>query len=371
MYRLPFYSIILTAFIFSGCNETPKDTKTPPPTKVSVQTLTPQKAPAIIEVSGQTSAFQSVQIYARTTGFLQKKHFLEGSYVTQGKTLFTLDPTDLMHSLAMAKGSYEQAKADYENASTTKERLENLYKSNATTKQELDNAIATFKRTKAMLMSAEASLQQAKQNLSYTEIKAPISGFIDKIKVDVGTLITPSQNGWLTTLYQSDKLYVTFNLSESTRLAIQKAINLGELKNNHNQKVTLMLSDGTKVEKTATIDFNAPSFDTTTGTLSYRAILDNSDHKMLPGQFVRINFTIGTWDNAIILPQKAVLTNAKGHFAYIAEKNNTASVRLIQASSWVDDNVVITSGLKTGDNVIVDGVAKLRPGGAIAPHVTK
>ncbi|MDP1785142.1 MAG: efflux RND transporter periplasmic adaptor subunit, partial [Sulfuricurvum sp.] len=164
--------------------------------------------PAVLEATGQTQAFNTVQVYARINGYLQKRAYIEGSQVSKGQTLFTIDPSDLKNALESAKASYELAIANHTNAKAVLNRMKPLAEANAASRQELDTATANERNTAAAVMGAKASLEQAKLNLSYTTIKAPISGFVDKSKIDVGTYVAAGANGLLTTVYQSDPMYV-------------------------------------------------------------------------------------------------------------------------------------------------------------------
>jgi membrane fusion protein (multidrug efflux system) len=360
----------------SGC-ERPKAAGMNKPPEGPVPITTTQvklgNFPAVLEATGQTQAYNTVQIYARVSGYLQKRAYTEGNRVEKGSTLFSIDPSDLKNSLSSAQAAYDLASATHTNAKAVLNRIKPLASANAASAQDLDTANANERNTAAALAGAKAVLEQAKLNLSYTTIKAPLSGFVDRSKVDVGTYVVAGASGLLTTMYQSDPIYVNFTFSENQKLARQNAITSGKLITPKNGKYTieLILSDGSTLERNGSIDFIAPFIDSTTGNITYRALIDNSDHKLLPGQFVRVKVKGMEWNNALYVPQKTVMTGDKGKFVYVVEANNTVSPRPVITGEWVDENILIESGITKGDKIAADGLPKLRPGAQVIPDGTK
>lgn len=367
-------SVLLLAL--SGC-ERPKakGMEKPPEGPISVTTTQAKVGnfPAILEATGQTQAYNTVQIYARVSGYLQKRSYTEGSAVQKGDTLFVIDPSDLKNSLSSAQAAYDLATANHTNAKAALNRIKPLASANAASAQDLDTATANERNSAAALAGAKAVLEQAKLNLSYTTIKAPLSGFVDRSKVDVGTYVTAGANGLLTTMFQSNPIYVNFTFSENQKLARQNAIASGKLTSPKDGKYTieLILSDGSTLERKGSIDFIAPFIDSTTGSITYRALLENSDHKLLPGQFVRVRVKGMEWTNTLYVPQKTVMTGDKGKFVYVVEANNTVSPRPVTTSEWIDGNIIIESGITTEDKIATDGLPKLRPGSQVIPESKK
>lgn len=367
---LAFSSVLLLAL--TGC-ERPKAAgmEKPPEGPVPVTTAEVQTGnfPAVLEATGQTEAYNTVQIYARISGYLAQRTYTEGAFVAKGTTLFTIDPSDLKNSLESAKASYNLAHANHTNAQTVLNRIKPLAAANAASQQELDTATANERNTAAALSAAKASLSQAHLNLSYTTIKAPISGFVDKRKVDVGTYVAAGANGLLTTMYQNDRIYVNFTFSENQKLSRQNAIASGRLiaPKENRYTVELTLSDGSTLARTGKIDFISPFVEPTTGNIMYRAVLDNSDYKLLPGQFVKVKVKGMEWKNALYLPQKTVLTGDKGKFVYIIEANNTVSPRQVSVGAWVGENILIEGGLSAGEKIAADSLPKLKPGAEVIP----
>ncbi len=369
-------SVVCASLFMSGCERPKAKGMEPPPAgpvPITLEDVKTGNLPAILEATGQTQAFNTVQVYSRVNGYLKQRNYTEGERVSQGDTLFTIDPSDLVNARDSAKAVLMQAEAAYENAKAALARVKPLAEANAASKQELDNAVANERSAAASVASAKASLSQAELNLGYTKVKAPVSGFVDKSKIDIGTFVTAGANGLLTTVYQTDPMYVNFSFSENQRLFFQNALASGKLAAPKSGKyeVELTLGDGSVLNKIGEVSFTAPFFDSVTGTMSYRATFKNSDTKLAPGQFVRVKLKGLEWKNSIFVPQKAVLTSEKGKFVYVVEKNNTVSAKPVQIGEWVGANVVVAGGLNVGDKIAVDGLAKLKPGAPVLPSVAK
>ncbi|MDD4856197.1 MAG: efflux RND transporter periplasmic adaptor subunit [Sulfuricurvum sp.] len=365
-------SVLLLAL--SGC-ERPKAAgmEKPPegPVPVTVTEVKSGNFPAVLEATGQTQAYYTVQVYARVNGYLQKRVYVEGQKINKGDILFIIDPSDLKNSLESAKAAFELANANHINAMAIYNRIKPLASANAASGQDLDTATANERNSAAALMGARAVLEQAKLNLSYSTIKAPISGFVDKSKVDIGTYISAGANGLLTTMYQSDPMYINFTFSENQKITRQNALASGKLisPKDGQYDVELTLGDGTVVNKKGQINFIAPFIEPTTGTISYRALIDNNDHLLLPGQFVHVKVKGMEWKNTLYIPQKTLMTGEKGNFVFALESNNTVTAKPVVAREWIGENVLIESGVKVGDKIAADGLAKLKPGADIIPNV--
>lgn len=361
---------VVVALLLTGCDRPKaKGMEPPAPGPVPVSTMSAQSSnvPMVLEATGLTQGSNAAQIYARVSGYLQRINYTEGQKVNAGDLLFTIDPADLTNARDAAKASMMQAQAAHDNARIILDRTRHLTAARAASQQDLDLASANEKTTLAQLESTMAAYSQAKLNLSYARVVAPIGGYVDKRKVDVGTYISPATNGLLTTVYQTDPMYVNFSLSETQKIAYQNAIAAGKvlMPKGGKYQVDLQLADGTTLTRSGSVDFVSPVFDPTTGTASYRATVQNGDGKLLPGQFVKVSLKGLEWNNVLTLPQKVILTGEKGKFVYVAEANNTVSAKVVQIGSWQGENVVITEGLNGSEKIVADGLTKLRPGGAI------
>lgn len=356
----------------SGC-ERPKAAgmEKPPegPVPITTTEVKTGNFPAVLQATGQTQAYNTVQVFARVNGYLQKRSYTEGSFVKKGDTLFIIDPSDLKNSLDSAKAAYELASANHTNAQSVLNRIKPLAEANAASQQDLDSAMANERNTAAAVSAAKASLAQAKLNLSYTTVTSPISGFVDKSKIDVGTYVAAGANGLLTTVYQTDTMYINFTFSENEKLARQNAIASGKLiaPKEGKYEIELILSDGTTLARKGSINFIAPFVDSTTGNITYRAEINNSDHKLLPGQFVHVKVKGMEWKDVMYVPQKTLLTGDKGKFVYVVEANNTVTPKPVVSGAWVDENVLIESGISSGTKIAADGLPKLKPGAEVIP----
>lgn len=369
-------TLLSASIILTGC-ERPKAGQMEAlpigPLPVTLEEVKTSNLPATLEATGQTQAFNTVQIYSRVNGYLKKRNYTEGGRVSEGDVLFTIDPADLTNSRDSAKASLLQAEASHENAKAVLNRIKALFEANAASRQDYDNAVANERTTAAAVASAKALYAQAELNLGYTKIKSPVSGYADKSKIDIGTFVMAGANGLLTTVYQTDPIYVNFSFSENQRLAYQNGLASGKLiaPKSGKYEVELTLGDGTVVNRVGSISFTAPFFDTTTGTMSYRATFKNSDNKLVPGQFVRVKVKGLEWKDSVFVPQKAVLTGEKGRFVYVCEANNTVSARPVRIGEWIGKNVVVVEGLKAKERIVVDGLSKLKPGAPITQIPSK
>ncbi|MEY4505210.1 MAG: hypothetical protein RL154_1507 [Pseudomonadota bacterium] len=351
-------SLVAITALLAGC-ERPKmggmpESKGAVPITYSV--VEQKDTPADIIASGQSQAFETVQIYSRVNGYLQARNYVEGSFVQKGDLLYTIDPSDY-------QTAYDQADAAWINAKEKLAQVKPLYEVKAASLQDLDTAVANEKSTKAQF-------EQAKLNLGYTRITSPVNAYADKHKIDTGTYIsagTNSSNNWLTTVYQTDPMYVYFYFSDDQRLAYQSALASGKLVAPKNSAfdVELTMSDGSKLERNGTIDFQAPSYDQDTGTMTYRAVFKNKDNRLIPFQFVEVRVKGAIWKDAIVAPQTAVQTGPGGKYVFVVEANNTITSRPVKIGPWVTPNVIISDGLKSGEKIALNNFSKLRTGAEV------
>lgn len=354
----------------TGC-ERPKAAgmQKPPegPVPISVSEVAMGDFDDVLTATGQTQALNTVQVYARVNGYLQQRVYKEGSAVHKGQTLYIIDPADFKNALQNATAAYQFAVSNHTNALAVLNRIKPLAAANASSQQELDAAIANERTMRASEMGAKALLNQALLNLSYTTIKSPIDGYADRSKIDVGTYVAAGANALLTTVYQTNPLYVTFSLSENQRLVLQNSIAQGKLSlpANNSFTISLTLSDGNTLKRKGKIDFIAPTVDASTGNVIYRAVVENSDHLLLPGQFVKVGIEGIKWKNVLYVPQKSLLTGENGKFVYIVENNNTVSQKYVNASKWIGNNVLIDGDIHVGEKIATDGLVKLKPGSSV------
>lgn len=354
MKKIVIFSLLSISLFFTACQKK-EEQKQKPPAVVSTISVKSEEINITTEATATTEASKYVQIRARIDGYLNSIEYTEGSTVGNGDTLFKLDQKPFEAALKIAKGSLAGAEANHQNAKRNLERIKPLYEANAASRQDYDNAVSNELSSKAALQSAEAAVALAELNLSYTSIKSPVTGISDKALVHAGNYITPTQNGLLTTVSQINPIYINFQLTENQYLAMQKNEN-----SNKNSAVNITMADGKSFEEVGKVSFCSPAFDVTTGTMNCRAEVKNPKGKLRPGEFVRVKVGVQKPQVAILIPQKALLQGQKGRFVYVV-KGSKAEPRPVTVGQWINDKVVILQGLNDGEQIAVDGIAKVMP----------
>jgi membrane fusion protein (multidrug efflux system) len=351
---LPFaFSVasLVVMFLVSACSKetaAPQAT-TPPPVPVTVVEMQPQNLPTTIELMAQTEGAKETEVRARVGGILLKRLYEEGASVKAGQPLFQIDPAPYELALAEVKAKAEQ---------TTREeaRLKGLLARQAISQKEYDDANSA----NAM---AQAALRQAQLNLSWTTVTAPVSGISGRAIKSEGSLIGTADATPITSIYQTNPMWVRFGLSESDIASLPG----GQLKAGMVRRVELILPDGSVYDKPGKINFLASTVDTTLGTQQLRAEFDNKDNRLLPGQFVRVRLQVGERAGVFLVPQAAVMQTEQARLVMLAGPDNKVVPRPVQTAEWQGKDWVITEGLQAGDKVIVDNLMKLRPGATVAP----
>lgn len=345
-----------------------------PPAEVTVQQVAPQTFPVSFEYVGQTAGSKDVEVRARITGIIEKRLYQEGSFVKAGQPLFTIDPRQSQAQVAAANADLARAQAQKAQADRELARLRPLAERKAIGQKEADDAASNADFATAAVKSAQAKLAELNLNLGYTRVVAPISGLSSRAQKSEGSLATANET-LLTTISQIDPIWVVFSISENEQLRLNRAVAAHqlELPKDNGYDVTIELSDGSTLPRQGKINFSDTRINPTTGTYDMRAEIGNADGALKPGQFVRVILRGAERKDAIAVPQVAVLDGPQGKFVYVAAKDkdgkDVATPRPVVVGDWVDakgsNQWVIDSGLKPGDPVIVNGVAKLMPGGPI------
>lgn len=356
--------LLLIAICFTSCNEKRNEPDQPAKIEVTAYTIEARTVPAVFEYVGVAQSSHPVEIRARVEGYLDKIAYVEGEIVRKAQLLFQIDPRPFVAALDNAKGLLARYEAELWDAKQAVERFKPLYEKKAASKRDLDNATAKELASQANVDSAKAQVREAELNLSYTVIRSPINGVSSKSNFREGALITPGPNGLLTTLYVIDPIWAYFNVSDGDILKFRDEMLKGQLAfpKDMNFDVELVLSDGTTFESKGKVNFTDPSLQQNTGTMLVRAEFANPENLIKPGQFVRAKVLGATRPNAILIPQKAVLQGQKGMFVYVIDKNGNAEMRAIIPGDWYKNYWIIKSGLKIGEQVIIDGVNKVQNG---------
>ncbi|MDP3609059.1 MAG: efflux RND transporter periplasmic adaptor subunit [Methylophilus sp.] len=358
---------LMIAALITACGQQKQDAAAAMPAMpVSVIDVQPTSIPIRAEAVAQTEGAKEVEVRPRVGGILLKKMFQEGESIKAGQTMFLIDPVPFQIAVQQAEAQLAQQKARIVQTHREAERLKGLLDTQSISQREYDNALSDDSVASATLLQYEALLREAKLNLSYTNVTAPTSGIAGRFQFSEGALVS-ANTSLLTTIVQLSPIWVRFSLSDSELSALG-----GQLTSRNVKNIQLVLSDGTEHPESGKLNFSASEIDPALGTQQLRAVFDNANRNLLPGQFVRARITTGTRDGVFVVPQSAVMTGDQGKFVYVAEKDasgkEVATIRPIQEGVWEGKNWVVLGGLNAGDKVIVDNLIKIRPGAAVASH---
>lgn len=326
-------------------------TAAPPPPEVDVVTVATGSVVLTQDLPGRLQAYRTAQVRARVEGIVEKRSFVEGSDVKAGTTLFQIDARNY-------QASYDSAKADVAVTHQTLERYKPLLEAKAVSQQDYDLAEAKLKQ-------AESALSRARLDLENTYVPAPIAGRIGRAQVTEGALVGRGDSTLLATIEQINPIYANFTQSGADMLRLQQAIKSGKLKRTGSTKVELVLEDGSVYPQPGKLLFSDLAVDPSTGSVSLRAEFPNAKQELLPGMFARIRFPEASADNSIRVPQRAVQAGPQGQFVMVVDAEGKASPRPVKTGGMTGSDFVIADGLKIGDQVIVNGLQKARPGTAV------
>jgi membrane fusion protein (multidrug efflux system) len=374
-------AVLATAAV-AACSEAAQQAgfKGFPPAAVTLQEVQPTTVPLHFEYVGQTAGSKEAQVRARVQGILERRTYQEGGRVTAGQRLFVIDPKPYAAQVQQAEAELARAQAQLVQARRNAARLKPLLVGNAVSKRDVDDAIAAEETADALVKLAQARLTETRLSLSYTQVTAPVSGFASRALKSEGSLVSPGQDSLLTTVSQLDPIYANFSLPESEYLRRNRLIAEGKLvlpEPAAGYQVSLRLADGSVYPHKGRLAFIDPQVDTETGSFAARAEIANPDGSLRPGQFVRVVLNGAIRPDAIVVPQRAVLEGPQGKFVYVASKSKegkeVAQPRPVTVSDWVEiDDArlwIVESGLQPGEQVVVEGMARIFPGPDGAPIV--
>jgi membrane fusion protein (multidrug efflux system) len=335
-----------------------------PPSEVSVITVAPKALPVAYEYVGQTAGSREVEVRARVTGILLSRNFEEGGPVRKGQSLYTIDPAPIQAALARAQADVAAAEARLDQARRNAARLEPLRAEKAVSQKEFDDAASAELIGAADLKAARARLDEARLNLEYTKVESPMSGIASRSLRSEGSLVS-GPDILLTTVMQVDPIWVNFGIPDTDQARLNKEAAEGRLALPKAFQVELRLADGSAYGRKGKVAFSDIRISPATGTREARAEIPNPEGVLRPGQFVRVILHGASRPNAVTVPQRAVLQGPQGKFVYVVDEKGSAQARPVEAGEWAGENWIITSGLKGGEQVIVDGVMKIGPGAPV------
>jgi membrane fusion protein (multidrug efflux system) len=316
-----------------------------------------QSVTVLSELPGRVSAYRSAEVRPQVSGIILRRLFVEGSEVRAGQQLYQIDP-------APYQAAYDSALAAEASAHALAERYKPLVEANAVSKQDYDNAVASR-------LQAHAAVETAHINLIYTRLLSPISGRIGRSSVTEGALVTANQGTALATVQQLDPVYVDVTQPSTTLLRLKREAAAGQLRQTGTgqPEVRLRLEDGSDYARPGRLEFSEVSVDVGTGSVTLRALVPNPERLLLPGMFVREQIDEGIRQGAVLAPQQGITHDQKGKpSALVVGKDNIVELHVLTTERAAGDQWVVTSGLKRGDRVIVEGLQLARPGAQVAPE---
>lgn len=359
---------ILTVIGLTGCHDTKTEEKAAPP-QVGVVTLKTQPFTYSSELTGRTTATLTSSVLPQVGGIIQRRLFKEGDEVKAGQPLYQIDPSSYKATYDQAAAALQSAKALVIADCQKARRYSILVKEQGVSQQDAEDATATCGEDKASVAEKAAALESDKINLDWTRVTAPISGRIGISTVTPGALVIAEQTTALTTITALDSMYVDLTRSSVDLLQLRKR---ALATNSNTLQVTLTLEDGSVYPEKGKLELTEVSVDEATGSVTLRAVFPNPQHILLPGMFVHASVDEGVIEDAILAPQQAIIRDPKGNAtAMVVDANNKVVMRNVVTSTTSGQNYLITSGLQSGDRVIVEGTSKVTAGEEVKPVETQ
>ncbi|MEO8837467.1 MAG: efflux RND transporter periplasmic adaptor subunit [Herbaspirillum sp.] len=362
--------ILLAASALSACGNKNADSAAAggmPPTEVAIITVAPHVLAITNELPGRLEASRVAEVRARAAGIVLKRVFREGSEVKAGDLLYRIDPAPFQAVFSSAQASVARAEANLAQADLKVKRYTPLIAINAVSRQEYDDAVTAQKQASADVATARAARQTASLNLGYATVTAPISGRIGRALVTEGALVGQGEATPLATVQQIDPIYVNLTQSSTEVLQLRRAMEAGKLTKagSNSAKVTLITDDGQVYKHTGKLLFSDLTVDPSSGAITLRAEFANPERLLLPGMYVRARLEQAVNEQAITIPQQAVIRGVVGTTVMLVDTNGKVVPRTIETGDAQGNQQIVNSGLKAGDKVIVEGLQKIKPGASV------
>ncbi len=361
------------ALLLASCGRTPSGPPPaapgpPGPMEVGVITVATMPVTLTQDLPGRISAFRVAEVRARVSGIVLKRLFKEGSDVKEGQVLYEIDPAQYEAAHDSALGTLAKAEAGLNSAQLKLNRMKSLIDSHAVSKQDYDEASGSQRVNQAEVLLGQAAVKTAKINLDYTKVIAPITGRIGLSQVTEGAYVRTDQATLLSTVQQIDRVYVDVNQPSSDLLRLKAALASGRLKADASgqPRVKLVYENGEIYPEEGTLEVSDVTVNTLTNSVTVRAVFPNPRNDLLPGMFVRARLEEGTTPDAILVPQLAVTRNSKGEpTAMVIGAESKVELRVLETPRAVGSQWLVTSGLKAGDQLIINNLQKIRPGALV------
>ena len=363
--KLVLAGIAVLLFALCGCGRAPQGPPQAGPIEVAVVVVKAEPVALDTELPGRASPYLIAEVRPQVSGIIQKRLFTEGDDVKAGEVLYQIDPASYEATYAAARATLARAEANVMSIRNRVERYKELVTINAVSQQDLDDASAVLKQAEADIESGKAAVETARINLAYTRITAPISGRTGKSMVTVGALVTANQPTALTVIQQLDPIYVDATQSSASLLQLKRNMAAGRIKGAgaEQARVKLFLEDGTPYPSEGSLKFSDVTVDPSTGSFTLRMVFPNPKHTLLPGMYVRPVVQEGIVERAILVPQQGVSRDPKGNaVALVVNAEGKVEQRMLTVDRAIEDRWLVSSGLASGDRVIVEGTQRVRPG---------
>jgi len=347
--------------LLTGCQHRQGQMPTP---EVAVLQVQASKVDLTTELPARVSAFLVAEVRPQVNGIILKRAFREGSDIKAGSLLYQLDPAPYQAALASAQASLARAEANLPSLRARAERSRQLVAIHAVAQQDLDDATAAHQQGEAEIASAKAAVDTARINLEYTRITAPIPGRVGKSAVTVGALATAYQPTTFTTIQQLDPVYLDAPQSTAYLLQLKRNLAAGRIRNTGTgeAKVKLLLEDGTPYPQTGVLKFSDVTVDPSTGSVNLRMVFPNPNHTLLPGMYARVVIQEGTADHALLVPQQGVTHDSQGNAVAMVVNGSKVEQRTLKIDRAVGGRWLVADGLRPGDQIVMEGLQKIRPG---------
>ena len=353
---------ILAAAVLAACSGGHAETAAPPPPAVSAAPVLVKQVSQWDDFSGRIEAVESVELRPRVSGYIDKVNYVEGEEVKKGDVLFTIDARSYRAELDRASADLARARTQATLSRSEAERARRLSEQQAISTESWEQRRATAEQAQAQVQAAQAAVDAARLNMEFTQVRAPINGRAGRAMVTAGNLVTAGDSASvLTTLVSLNTVFVYFDADEGTFLRYAQMARKGERPSERDSElpVKVGLSGEEGYPHTGKVDFLDNQVTRSTGTIRVRAVLDNADRAFTPGLFARVQLLGSGQFQAMLIDDKAVLTDQDRKFVYVVDKENKAQRRDVQLGRTADGLRIVEQGLKAGDRVIIDGVQKV------------
>src|SRR6202140_2269791 len=366
---LPVAAVSSMVLLVAGCgdNKQPNPAASAPPPAVTVVKVTAAEIKPATTFTGRIEAKNKVDLRARVDGFLEKHLFTEGADVKEGELLFVIEKGLYQAAVDQAKAALETGEATLKLADLDVAPQTQLFQRNVTAQATLDQATAKQGEARGNMLAQKAALEKAELQLSYTDIKSPISGRVGRASVSVGNFVSPS-NSALAAIVSQDPIYASFPVNQRAMLAVRQRQAAGK---GGEYVIYVQLADGSRYPSPGKVDFLDNTVNQGTDTVQVRAIFANPDRVLVDGQLVTVVAEEGKGESALLVPQQALQVDQTGPYVLFVDKDNKIQIRRVETDVARGANIVIRKGLAENEPVVTEGIQRVRPGQIVAPTEAK